>query len=157
MAVSEIKSKFGTSTALTITLASLASSTAGVGRQSTLIDNSSDKFQKIHLFCKVTTGTSPTASKGIYVYLIKADKTASANVITDSAGTSDAGITVVTAQQIAGAFTSSTSNTAYAFDCVIQNPGPMWGIAIVHDTGVALHATGGNHAAYYVGENPEAQ
>lgn len=142
---------------MTITLASLASSVAGVGRQSTLVDNSSDKFQTIHLFVKVTTGTSPTANRGIYVYLLKSDKTSSANVITDNAGTSDAGLTVVSAQQIAGTTTTNTSNQAYSFDCIIQNPGPMWGIAIVHDTAVNLNSTAGNHAVYFVGENPEAQ
>lgn len=154
---SEIMAKFGTATAMTITLASLTSSTAGVGRQGTLIDNSTTKFQKVHLYVKVTTGTSPTTLKGIYVYLLKANKVSSPEVITDGAGASDAGLTVVSAQQIAGAIVDATSNKAYQFDCVIHNPGPSWGIAIVHDTAVALHATGGNHAIWFVGENPEAQ
>jgi hypothetical protein len=33
----------------------------------------------------------------------------------------------------------------------------MWGIAISHDTGVNLNSTSGDHAVYFVGENPEAQ
>ena len=154
---SEILAKFGSPAALTITLASLATSTTGVGRQSTLVDNTSTKYQKIHLWGKITTGTSPTASKGIYIYLIKADKASSADLITDGAGASDAALTVVCAQQVCGAPTSSTSNVAYTFDFVIHNPGPCWGIAVVHDTAVNLHATGGNHAFYWLGENPEAQ
>src|SRR5262245_58675282 len=103
----EIKSVFGTTAQLTITLASLASAS---GRQSTMVDNTTTRWQKIHLYCKVTTGTSPTANKGIYVFLLKADKSASPNVATDGAGASDAAITIVSAQQIAGAVVDATSN-----------------------------------------------
>lgn len=144
---------FGSSTSMTCTLASLASSTSGVGRQTTLIDNSVTKFKRIHVYWKVTTGTSPTANKGIYIYLLKADAPSGANIITDGAGTSDAGLTVVSANQISGAVTSSSSDVTYRGDCVINNPGPCWGLAIVHDTAVNLNSTGGNHALYFVGEN----
>ena len=40
---------------------------------------------------------------------------------------------------------------------VIENPGPRWGIGIVHDTGVNLDSTGGNHYLYWVGVYPEVQ
>lgn len=153
----EIKAKLGTATAMTITLASLASSTVGAGRQSTMVDNTTTLWQRIHLYVKVTSGTSPTASKGIYVYLIKANKAASPEVITDGAGASDAALTIVSAQQIGGTITDATSNKAYQLDCLIDGPGASWGMAIVHDTGVVLNATAGNHAVYYVGENPEVQ
>lgn len=154
---SEIKAKFGTTTQLTITLASLASSTANVGRQSTMVDNTTTLFQKINVYAKISTGTTPTVSRGIYVYLLKADKAATPNVITDGAGAADAGLTVVSASQIAGAVVTATSNQAYSFDFVIYAPGPSWGIAVVHDTAVNLNATGTNHAIWFVGENPEAQ
>lgn len=144
---------FGSSTAMTCTLASLATSTAGVGRQTTLIDNTSNLFKRIHVYWKITTGTSPTVNKGIYLYLIKADKVSSANTITDGGGASDAAITIVSAQQVAGTVTSATSNQAYQGDFVINAPGPCWGLAIVHDTAVNLNSTGGNHLIYYVGEN----
>jgi hypothetical protein len=153
----EIKAKLGTTTQLTITLASLASSATIAGRQSTMVDNTTNLYQLIHLYGRVTTGTSPTASKGIYVYLLKADKSASPNVATDNAGASDAAITITTAQLIGGVVTDATSDKAYRFDTVIYNPGPSWGIAIVHDTGVNLNATAGNQAIWYVGENPEVQ
>ena len=157
MATSAILAKFGTPTAITITIASLASSTAGVGRQSTLVDNTTDRFQSVHLYVKIKTGGSQTANKGIYLYLLKADKTSSANSITDGAGTSDAGLTIKSAQQIAGAMCVATTAQTYQFDCVINNPGPCWGVAIVHDTNENLDSTGGNHCIYYVGENQEAQ
>jgi hypothetical protein len=152
----EIKAKYGASTALTITLASLATSTAGVGRQSTMVDNSSNKFQRVHVFFLVTTGTSPTANKGIMFYLIKGDDP-TANIRTDNAGASDAALTVVTADQVYGAATSNVSDTGYRGSFVIENPGPAWGIAVVHDTAVNLNATAGNHSIRFVGENPEVQ
>jgi hypothetical protein len=153
----EIKAKLGTTTQLTITLASLASNTAGGGRQSTMVDNTTTLYQLVHLYGKITTGTSPTASRGIYVYLLKADKSASPNVATDNAGASDATITIATAQQIGSILTDATSDKTYRFDAVIYNPGPSWGVAVVQDSGVSLNATAGNQAIWYVGENPEVQ
>jgi hypothetical protein len=150
----EIKAKLGTTTQLTITLASLATAT---GRQSTMVDNTTTLYQKIHLYCKVTTGTSPTLDRSIYVHLLKGDKATSPNVITDGAGATDAALTLVAAEQIGGCATDNTSNKTYQFHTTIMNPGPSWGIAIIHDTGVALNSTAGNHAAWFVGENPEVQ
>lgn len=152
----EIQSLFGSSTVMTITLASLASSTAGVGRQSTIVDNSTNLFQRIHVFFQVTTGTSPTANRSIRFFLLKGDAS-SANIRTDNAGATDAGITILTADQIYGVLTNSTSDQAYRGSFTIENPGPFWGIAVVHDTGVNLNATGGNHVLRYLGENPEVQ
>lgn len=149
--------KFGTSTAMTITLASLATSTAGVGRQTTMISNTTDRFKRIQVYFRVTTGTTPTANKSIRFFLLKGDDPSSSNIRTDNAGASDAGLTVVTADQIYAVATSSTSDQAYRGSFTIENPGPEWGLCVVHDTGVNLNATGGNHSIRYVGENTEAQ
>lgn len=152
---SEVKAKFSTSADLTISLASLASSTAGVGRQSTIVDNTTDKWQRIHLYAKVTVGTTPTANRSIRFYLIKTDNDAYS---TDNAGASDAGITIDNARYIGAIFVdATTSNVAYYGDFEIENPGPKWGIIVVQDTGVALHATGGNHVISWIGDNPEVQ
>jgi hypothetical protein len=150
-----ITSKFGTSTAMTITLASLASSTTGVGRQATMVDNSSDLGQMIRVYFKVTTGTSPTANRTIQFYLITADLTSSPNIITDGAGASDAGLTVVAAPLLYTIPTTSTSNQTYQGSFLIRNPGVSWGIAVVHDTAVNLNSTGSNHALRYVYENQQ--
>lgn len=149
----EIQAKFGAATAMTATLASLASSTAGVGRQTDMVDNSTVKAPKIRVIGKVTTGTSPTASRAIYIYLLTGDGT----LRTDGAGATDAGLTVVSARLVKAIPTSSTSNTTYSFDFVIDDPGSEWGLAVVHDTGVALHATAGNHALRYQTIIPEVQ
>lgn len=149
----EIQAKFGAATAMTCTLASLASSTAGVGRQTTLVDNSTVKAPKVRIVGKVTTGTSPTANRAIYIYLLRGDGT----LTTDGAGASDAGLTVVSARLVKSIPTSNASDTTYTFDFVIDDPGPSWGLAVVHDTGVNLNGTGGNHALRYQTIIPEVQ
>lgn len=149
----EIKAKHGSSTALTITLASLASSTSYVGQQSTLVDNSNNG-QIIRIYYKVTTGTSPTTAKTIQFYLITGDIS---NIRTDGAGASDAAITIVGAPMVGCVLTDATSDKTYQGSFLIRNPGMEWGIAVVHDTGVNLNSTGSNHSIRYVIENPEIQ
>lgn len=150
----EIKALYGSNQTLTITLASLATSTAGVGRQSTIVDNSTTRYQTIHIQCKVTVGTSPTAGKNIYVYFLRSNGT----LRTDGAGASDAGHTRVNARLLGPiAVPAATSDTAYYGEFVVRNPGKEWGVTIVHDTGVNLNATGGNHSIAWFGENPEVQ
>lgn len=152
----EIKAKFSTSADLTISLGSLASSTSGVGRQSTIVDNTSDKWQKIHIYAKIRVGTSPTANRSIKFFLIKDD--GDGGYRTDGAGASDAGHTVVNAQYLASIVVPvTTSDVDYYIDFIIENPGPKWGLSVNHDCVAALHATGSNHVISWVGENPEAQ
>jgi len=148
-----ITANFGSSTALTITLASLASSTAGVGRQSNLVDNTTDLGQMIRVYFKITTGTSPTDNKTINFYLITADAPSSANIITDGAGTTDASLTIQSAPLVQSITTLSTSDKTYQGSFLIRNPGKAWAICVVHDTGANLNATGSNHSLRYIYEN----
>ena len=150
----EIKRKYGASAALTITLAALPTSVAGVGQQSTLVDNSVTRYGLIHVWYKVTTGTTPTTAKTIQFYLLKDDGT---GVATDGAGASDAAITIIAAPLVHAVGTDATSDKAYRGHFVIRDPGTKWGIAVVHDTAVNLNATGGNHAIKWLGDNPEVQ
>jgi hypothetical protein len=150
-----ITAKFSTTAAMTITLASLATSTVGVGRQSTMVDNTTNLAQMLRIYFKVTTGTSPTANKSIQFYLITADKASSPNIITDGAGASDAGLTIVSAPLVCVVQTTNTSDKVYQGSFLIRNPGTSWGIAVVHDTAVNLNSTGSNHALYYVEENTQ--
>lgn len=152
----KILAEHGDSTVLTITLAALASSTVGVGRQSNMINNL-DNAQFIRVFFKVTTGTSPTNNKSIKFYLLTGDDPASSNIRTDGAGANDAGLTVETASLVYVVQTDNTSDKTYQGSFLIRNPGAEWGIAVVHDTGVNLNATGGNHELRYVTEDQEIQ
>lgn len=147
-----IKETFASATSMTITLASLASSTSGVGRQSTLVDNTTNLYLSAIVYLKVTVGTTPTANTPIYVYLIRYDNSAIAD---DGAGTTDAGLTVVNSPLLGTIVcTATTSNTAYygVFDTSsFGSLGPKWGIAVVNSTAVALNATGGNHVVNFIG------
>jgi hypothetical protein len=164
----EINALYDASSALTITLASLATSASGVGRSSTLVNNTAagTKYQTIHIYVSVTVGTTPTINTGISVYFLTADAGSSPTFYQDSqtnAGATnyqgtDAAYTVVNAQPLGVIrVTSTTSNVAYTAKYTVRNPGPGWGIGIAHNTGVNLNSTGGNHFVRYVGENPEIQ
>ena len=138
--------------ALTITLASLAASTAGVGRQSTLVNNSS-KYPAALVAIKTKLGTSPTAGT-VQVYLIRTDDS-TPTIADDGAGLSDAALTVVGAQFLGTLPTKASPSTGDVLQAVFDTApcGPLcgyWGIAIVNSTGVALDSTGGNHTAEYL-------
>lgn len=149
-----VSENLGTPTALTITLASLASSTAGVGRQSTLVDNTTNLFLAIELFLNIMVGTTPTANSLLFVYLIRQNN-GGTPIADDGAGLTDAGITIVNAKLIDTILVpAATSNVAYkkSIDLTFSGQIPAkWGIAIVNASGVALDATGGNHVCSYTG------
>lgn len=151
---SEIKAKYGSVTAFTITVASLADASA---RQADIIDNSTSRFQKIYVFAKVKLGTSPSSNRGVFFYLIRDDGVT--NVRTDNAGASDAAITIVNAQQVGALTTGPSAATGDVLRdaFVFLDPGPKWTIAVLNNSGVALDSTGANHTIEWFGENPESQ
>lgn len=156
---SAILDKFGTSTALTITLASLASSTVGVGRQSTIVDNTTDRFSLLEIYYKITLGTSPTGNKAVRFAVIRVDNNGSPHR-DYQAGASDAGLTIVpdpVFDWIHPDKSSPSTGDVLQGSFQIWRPGPSWGIFVVHDTGVNLDSTGGNHYIRYTGVNPESQ
>lgn len=138
---------FAAAQAFTITLASLANSAVGVGQQSTLITG--NKAESALIGVKFTTGTTPTANSLVYVYLIRGDGT----LKDDNAGNSDAALTVVNAPLLGVILIpAASSNTAYTalFDTKsLGSLGPVFGIAIVNNSGVAANATPGNFTAEY--------
>lgn len=149
-----VKDAFAAAATMTITLGSLANSAAGVGRQSTLVDNTSNLYTSAQIALKITTGTTPTANSLIYVYLIRSDNNGTP-IIDDGAGASDAGLTVVNAPLLGTILVpAATSNTAYygVFDTkFLGSLGNKWGIAVVNNSGAALNSTGGNHVVEFVG------
>jgi hypothetical protein len=154
----EIKDKFSSSTAFTITLASLATSVVGVGRQSDIVDNSVTRYQDVLVYAKIKQGTSPTGSRSVYVYAIRSDANATPHR-SDAAGASDAGITILNAELIGvmrNKASPTTGDDLYG-EFMLSRPGPGFGIAIVHDTAVNLDSTGSNHWVRWIGLNPEVQ
>lgn len=133
--------------AFTITLASLASSVVGVGRQSTLITGNTARSALVGV--KITTGTTPTINTLVYVYLIRGDGT----INDDGAGATDAAITVINAPLL-GTILVPATTTAAAYTALFDTKflgslGPTWGIAIVNSTVAALNATAGNFTVEY--------
>jgi hypothetical protein len=144
---------FSSSVALTMGIASLASDTNLVaGRESTAVDQKDvDDAVDVLVGGKVTTGTSPTASRQIEIWLYGSyddtefggAATGTDNNLTPSVKTSMKLLEVIP--------TTSTSNQTYKWGpysvaaafggCVPV----QWGCFIVHNTGVALNATASNH------------
>ena len=148
-------------TALSITIVSLATSaTLVTGRQSAVIDNSSNQFVDYQIMGQITTGTTPTAGTiALYAFSLLS-RTASANVwpqagatalvTTDAAATWDA-------EQLAGQplvwsiANNTTSNRAYAINiksvaALFGGTLPIgFGFYLAHSSVAALNATAGNH------------
>lgn len=172
--MADIKTKYPStsSTALTISLASLASGAATVftsGQESTAVDNTTNLDLDALLSGMITTGTSPTASRSINIYVYANISSSSGTPTypdvldgTDSAETFTSANVMNRAIRLAESITiDNTSNRSYYFGPISVASlfgGSMpkfWGVYVAHDTGVALNATSGNHALAY--ERVQAQ
>lgn len=150
---------YPSSTALTITLASLATTSASppVGRESTEVNQGSALAGDVLIDGVITTGTSPTTGKTINLWAWGAGYDGSTVRRPAGATGSDAGLTPGTWWQnvfvpIISIDTDGTSNKAYSFAGIslLSKFGGLylpvrWGLFVHHDTGVNLHATAGNH------------
>jgi hypothetical protein len=148
---------YGSVGTLTMTLASLASDTNLLaGRESTAVDNTSDLAIDSIVGGFVSTGTTPTASKQIEIWAYGSyDGTTYSGGCTGS----DANLTFASEKTslrlLAILPTDNTSNHKYEwgpFSIAAAFGGTMprkWGIYIVHNTAVALNATGSNHEVKY--------
>ena len=154
---------FGTSTAITITIAGLAtSSTRLVGRNGTAVDISGIATIPIDILIggQIMTGTGPTAG------IIEVWATGSEDGTNYAGGiaTTDAGQTVTAETKallrlVASISTNTTANQAYIFAPVSlaavfggQIPRKM-NFFVTHSTVAALNATGGNQFLKYTPVN----
>lgn len=151
--MADIKLAFGTSTAITITLGSLASS-ATAGRESTVVDNSANKFMDALVYITVNIGAgTPANDKCAYVYVYGSEDGTN---YTDNATGSDAAITLnnPTNLKLVAVISMPTASLTYkvvfsvasAFGGVLPR---KWGIVVVNFCGIALAAN--NNAASYSG------
>jgi hypothetical protein len=159
--------KYGSKTTITAAVASLASDTnllAGI--ESSIIDNTTDGFEDIILSGKSTTGTSPTASRQIEVWAVAGDGGSWPDVFdgtTSSETITSADIKSIICRAVAIMPTNNTSDRTYHFTGI--SLAQAFGgtlpskvvLFIVHNTGVALNATAGNHEFSYVGVYPQVQ
>lgn len=162
-----VLTKYGSTTAITAAVASLASDTNLLaGLESSIIDNTSDGFDDVILSGKVTAGTSPTASRQIEVWAVAWDSNGWPDVFdgTSSAETiTSADIKSAICKPVAIMPTSNTSDRAYYFTGVSAKQ--VFGGAlpskfvlfVTHNTAVNLNATSGNHEFRYQGIYPEVQ
>jgi len=157
------KLAYASVSAPTFTLASLGtSSTLVAGRESDAVDNTTTKYLDFSVTWKVTTGTSPTASKTIELWVIPLvdgsttypdvfDGTDSAEIVTSR------DILRACGRLAASVLTSATSDQPYWLNC--PSIAELFGgfvpekftFFVTQDTAVNLNATSGNHVGYMRG------
>lgn len=149
---------YGTSSALTCTLASLASDPNLVaGRESLAVDNTSDLAMDALLGGFITTGTTPTNLKQIEIWVIGSwdGTTFSAGATGTDANFSPTANEKVNMKLATILQTDATSNHQYEFGpfSVAQLFGGLmpkkWSVYVVHNTAVALNSNGANHSIKY--------
>ena len=153
--MADIKQEFGSSTAITITLASL---TATPARGSLAIDNATNKFLDaiVFLAIELQTGT-PASDQAINVYVYGSED--GTNFTDNSLGT-DANITlrsptnlklveIINTPDSGGVtYKSHPISIAKAFGGVMPRE---WGIVVENKTNITFSATEGDHTKTYTG------
>ena len=148
---------YSSNTAITMDLANLGSSATYVaGRESSQIDNTSNKYIDALVSGKVSVGTTPTAAKVIVVYVWGADTSLATTAIdvldgTDSAETlTNVGILNALKLGAVVSVPAATSDVQYEvlpFSVASLFGGVMpkfWGLYVAHDTVAALRNTAVN-------------
>lgn len=142
-----------------------SSSSFAIGRESTEIDNSTNKYDDAMVEGKVTVGTTPTANTEIQIWIYASFHTAMATNAVDVLDGTDSDETISSAGVRGSALRlgasidvdSATSNRTYWFVpfSVAQLFGghmpKFWGIFVTHNTAVALNSTGSNHEFSFTG------
>ena len=169
MTTPTVQPSYGSVTTITCGLATgpLASSaTLVAGREATAPTvNSTSLFDDVFLSGQVTVGTTPTSGTNILIYVFGAlDKTptwpdvmtgSDSNETITSVGVGVAYLNLVKTLVV----DSTTSNRKYPFGPISLaqffggNMPDYWNVWVVHNTGVALNSTGGNHFIEYYGVN----
>lgn len=158
--MASIKTEYAASSALAITLASLAtSSTWLAGAESDAVDNTTNKYLDYLLAGKVTVGTTPTINTEIRVYVVALTEDATYPDVFDGTGSAE----TVTSAGVGSGFLklaavmsvdATTSDRTYYFGPVSVASlfgGVMpkkWVAFVTHNSGVNLNSTGGNHALH---------
>ena len=155
--MADIKIAYGTASDATITLASLASDTNLLaGRESAEIVNTSTLALDYLISGKITAGTSPAAARSIEVWAVGSwDGTTWPDVF-DGADTgtetiTSADIKAAVCRLVAAMATANVSDRTYHFGPVSVATAfggvvpPKFVIFVVHNTGVNLNSTSGNH------------
>lgn len=152
--MSTVKSNYGTSNqTITCTFTSLANNGQ---RQSTAVDNTSNLFLDALVFVKVKSASASTSSTG-FVNVYAFGTTDGGTTYSDSAGASDAGITLTAPPNmrligVVNVVANSTTYNAGPFSVAAAFGGILpdhWGIVIENKTAATLDASVGS--AWYQG------
>lgn len=163
--MSDIKQKYPSAdtTALTITLASLASDTNMLaGRESNAVNNSSTVDLDHLLSGFIKLGTSPTTARAIEVWVYAPISIASGTpTYPDVMDGSDSNETCTSLNSKTSMMrlawttqTDATTGQTYympptSIAGLFGDMPQYWGIFVVHGTGVNLDSTGSNHGFHY--------
>lgn len=155
---------YSSNTTITMDLDGLASSSTWVaGRESSEIDNTTNKYIDALVQGKVKVGTTPTANTSINIYVWGADTSLATTAIdvldgTDSAETLTNTGVLYSALRLAHSINviATTSDIVYnvAPFSIRQVFGEMpkyWGLFVAHNCGAALHATDNTNMFSYNG------
>jgi hypothetical protein len=154
----EIRTKRDADAAFTITLASLATSAVGVGRQSTTVTNTNKRPAMLLEMILKSGGVAPTAGSVALLYLLRVN--AAATYTTDGCAAADAAITIENAQLIGTIIFTATTNKLFYGDFDTAPLGPLdekFGIAVVNSTGQTWNATEASFTKSYALYLPEIQ
>lgn len=140
--------KFANTAAITITTSGLAAS-ATVGRQSTVIDNTSNLYvDALVTVTLATNATTPASTKSAYVYVFGSEDGTLFDSDDAQPGASDAAYTVNAASNLKGPVVISmpTASKSYTktFSVAAMFSGNMprkWGIVVCNDTANVLATT----------------
>lgn len=147
--MADIKLAYGGKTTITVSLASV---TNGSARESTVIDNTTNKYLDALLRVQTKGQTSGTGLLEMYVYAALGDTT-----YTDGATGSDAAFTaanrlnarfVGAVQMNAANAVSAMFSIAAAFGGVLPD---KWGLIFINNSGATMSTTSGDHVVEYEG------
>jgi hypothetical protein len=125
------------------------------GRSAAEIDNESTGYKEAKISIEITSDASsaPDAGGTYDVYLLQNDDDTSDPIRDDNWAGTDASFTRENAKLLGTIRTTATTNKEFrkTFDSreAVEALGPRWGIAIVNNSGAAIHATGANSFARY--------
>lgn len=151
------KIAYGSDTAITCTLTSLASS-ASAGRGSTAVSNATNLYDDVILTIQVTTGSSTLANDlACYVYLYGAGASSIYGGSGAEAEGTDIAVTLDSPTNLLGPFVLSCPASSVAYRLVVGSVASVfggvmpysWGFVLQNYTGQALAASG--NAASYTG------
>jgi hypothetical protein len=154
-----VKPLFGTNNqALTITIASLTNTSS---RASTAIDNTTNLFEDVLIFVKITTAAAATSATG-YVNIFGYGTVDGGTTYSESITGTNAAITltnppnlVLIAQvnTVANATTYRAGPYSFCRNYGLDRLPQHWGIVVQNESGATLNATAGNQAITYQGMN----